>query len=113
MRKPDLEIRWTGKDFGSSRVAERLLRDVGVAIGSMQRDQPRGLVVQPPGVEISVAKWRNLSRRDRETIDGTLEYDGDPRTGHALVFAKTRRLREVIAAMSIEGPPGVYRKETS
>ncbi|WP_313026707.1 hypothetical protein [Brucella sp.] len=48
--------------------AEKLLKAHGFSVGRMQAHQPRGLLYG----EFDIQKWRNLSQRDREQLDGLL-----------------------------------------
>ena len=68
-----IHIEGTGEDFDINTRAEHRCRELGFAIGSMCRDEPRGLA---KAHEIShIAKWRNISRQDWCQLDGVLLSD--------------------------------------
>ncbi len=62
-------------DFVAIRAAEQWCRDNGYSYGSMQRDDPIGLMKG----DYSIAKWRNLSANEIKQLDGTIT--GDKRNG--------------------------------
>ena len=62
-------------DFAALNAAQAWCRDHGISYGSLQRDDPVGLMVG----DYDIAKWRNLSASDRAQLDGTLT--GDKRNG--------------------------------
>lgn len=56
-------------DFRAVGEAERWLEEQGISYGSMQRGAPIGLMRG----DVAIAKWRNLSREERDALDGTME----------------------------------------
>lgn len=56
--------------------AEKWLEARGFAIGERQRHDPRGLMLLRDYEEITIAKWRNLSKTERRQMDGRLEMHG-------------------------------------
>lgn len=61
--------RLTGSDYRSNAArAEKLLADHGFSFGRMQAYEPRGILFG----DFDIQKWRNLSRGDREQLDGLL-----------------------------------------
>lgn len=66
-------------DFAALNAAQKWCRDNGISYGSLQRDDPVGLMVG----DYDIAKWRNLSATDRAELDGTLT--GDKRNGPVLI----------------------------
>lgn len=66
--------------------AETWIRENGFSAGSMCRDEPIGLI-RYPGV--SIAKWKNLSLRERKSFDALLLPMPDFREGGCkIVFQK-------------------------
>jgi len=55
-------------DFEAMHAAEQWCADNGYSVGSMQRDDPRGLLKG----DCDISKWRNLSAVDRFELDGTM-----------------------------------------
>lgn len=55
-------------DFAAFYAAERMAADLGLSIGSMERDQPIGLMHG----DYSIAKWRNLSKSERQELHGVI-----------------------------------------
>ena len=73
----DLVKTFSGEgDFDAMTKMEDFLRVAGFAIGSSQRDDPRGIMF---GLEYDIQKWRNLSKRDRDMLDGVAT--GNQRSG--------------------------------
>jgi hypothetical protein len=66
-------------DFVAISDAIKWCADRGVSCGSMQRDEPIGLIVG----NFNISKWRNLSNRDRKELHGTIT--GDKRNGPVTV----------------------------
>ncbi|CAE7860163.1 unnamed protein product [Symbiodinium microadriaticum] len=67
-----IEKTFTGeKDWEAVRAAEAWCEENGISVGTMQGGSPRGL---KRGV-YHIHKWRNLSRDDRNLLDGTMEGD--------------------------------------
>lgn len=63
-----------------SRVEDEL-RARGFSIGALQRDDPRGIMRG----DYDVQKWRNLSKQDRDELDGVMRFTGSPRNASAIV----------------------------
>lgn len=53
----------------------------GFSIGSLQRDDPRGIMP----ANYDVAKWRNLSPADRRELHGVMTFVGSPRKPTAII----------------------------
>jgi len=66
-------------DFAAARAAENWLHEGGYSVGSSERGAPRGIMRG----DVLIAKWRNLSRRERATLDG--QMTGDMRNGPVTV----------------------------
>jgi hypothetical protein len=71
-----------GGNFEACREAEEWCRERGIAVGRMERDQPRGLLVG----DYDIAKWHNLSGPERRELDGTMT--GDMRHGPVVIELK-------------------------
>lgn len=76
-------------DFTALNAAQKWCRDRGISYGSLQRDDPVGLLVG----EFDIAKWRNLSAVERQQLDGTLT--GDKRNGPVFIRLKSAALARV------------------
>ena len=77
----------TGEDFTGHRDAILFLGDLGYSFGSMQGDEPIGLLKMKSAV---IAKWNNLSANDRKVLNGVLTFEnGGPRNGTAVVLLDT------------------------
>jgi hypothetical protein len=59
---------FNGGDFSACAAAERALERAGFSLGRMQRGDPRGILFG----DYDIAKWRNLSARDREELHGVM-----------------------------------------
>lgn len=68
-------ISFSGSDFDGLHDAEAFAAEVGFSIGSMQRDQPMGLLFG----DFKIAKWSNLSATERQALHGKIT--GDKREG--------------------------------
>lgn len=66
-------------DFAALNAAQKWCRDHGISYGSLQRDDPVGLMVGDHDID----KWRNLSLADRQQLDGQLT--GDKRNGPVFI----------------------------
>jgi hypothetical protein len=66
-------------DFAACDAAESWLREGGYSVGSCERGSPRGIMRG----DVPIAKWRNLSPRERKTLDGIMR--GDMRNGPVTV----------------------------
>jgi len=72
----------TGEDWSGLHAAESWLRSNGYSVGSMQRSDPIGVVKG----DVLIAKWRNLSAKDKRELDGCIVPDGGRfRDGAAIV----------------------------
>ena len=69
-------------DFVAYNTAVKWLDDRGYSVGSMQRDDPIGIVLGP----CDIGKWRNLSPDDKASLDGKIT--GSKRSGPVTVFLK-------------------------
>lgn len=67
------------EDFKAINEAQRMLKDNGFSYGSMQRDEPIGIMYG----DYDIAKWRNLSSVDRAQLHGTIT--GNKRNGPVVV----------------------------
>lgn len=73
----------TGKTFEAFHQACDWLKENGYSHGSMQRDAPIGIM---RGLDWDIAKWRNLSEKERRELDGTMiPIDGNFRDGGARI----------------------------
>ncbi len=62
-------------DFAAQAAAKEWLRENGYSVSIMQAGSPRGIMRG----DVLIAKWRNLSPRERATLDG--QMTGDMRNG--------------------------------
>lgn len=62
-------------DFVAAHAAEQWCKERGISVGSMERENPRGLLRG----DFSIPKWRNLSPSQRYSLDGRMT--GDMRNG--------------------------------
>ena len=78
-----------GSDFSAYYAATNFLALNGYSYGSMERDQPIGILKVKGGVFI--AKWKNLTASDREQLDGKITFqNGGPRNGDATIMIYER-----------------------
>lgn len=71
---------FTGDEaFEAFRTAEEFLANRGFSVGSMQRDDPIGVMYG----DCSIAKWRNLSAMERIGLHGVIQ--GNKRFGPVTV----------------------------
>lgn len=64
--------------FGALNEAQKFCSTLGIAVGSLCRDKPIGLLVG----EADIDKWRNLTPEDVRQLDGVLiADDGNFRDG--------------------------------
>ncbi len=68
-------VEFTGGDFEAYNKAIRWLEERGFSYGSMQRDEPIGILHG----DYAIAKWRNLNDQERLDLDGVIK--GDKRNG--------------------------------
>jgi hypothetical protein len=99
-----LEFRGDG-EFEANNAAEAWCRKMGISVGAMQGGEPRGLVWG----NALIAKWRNLDQKDRDALDGRMEFPaGRPRRSPVVVaIADPRDPVEVDPA----APHNVERRE--
>ena len=71
-------------DFKAMRAAEEWCAQRGISSGQVQRDEPRGLVRG----NVRIAKWRNLTNKERASLDGTMT--GDMRSGPVRISLKEK-----------------------
>jgi len=101
-RNDNKHVAWTrqfagdGRDFSACYEAEDLAHRCGFAIGSAQRGDPRGLM---HGYAY-VAKWRNLSQRERAELHGAMF--GDMRHGPVMIVVYVTAPFEIRVALSAE-----------
>ena len=76
-------------DFAAIDAARKWCADRGISVGSMQRDDPMGLMVG----DYFIAKWRNLNARERKQLDETIT--GDKRNGPVLLTIKREALARI------------------
>lgn len=69
-------------DFAAYYAACDWCKKNGVSYGSMQRDDPIGLMRG----DYDIAKWRNLSAKDKAELDGVMT--GDKRNGPVVIDMK-------------------------
>lgn len=62
-----------GTAFGATYKAEKWLRDNGYSVGSSCVFSPQGVMKG----DFIIAKWRNLSPKERSEMDGTLQAARD------------------------------------
>jgi len=71
-----------GGNFEACREAVAWCHERDIAVGAMERGQPRGLLTGP----YYIAKWHNLSGPERRQLDGTMT--GDMRHGPVTIELK-------------------------
>jgi hypothetical protein len=71
-------------DFAAYNAACRWCNENGISYGSMQGPDPIGLLRG----NYAIAKWRNLSTKEREQLDGTIT--GDKRNGPVYLELKEK-----------------------
>ena len=86
-------------DFAAYDAAVRFLEGAGFSVGSMARDEPIGLMFGDYGI----AKYRNLSRAERDELHGELR--GHKRQGPIRVVIFARAPEEALAALAPAGTP--------
>lgn len=80
-----------GGTFKAFYEAETLVREMGYGVGSMCGPEPIGFA---HGYDY-IAKWYNLSREDKNSLDGLLLHDGGFREGGVkVVFFNSPHLEE-------------------
>lgn len=86
-------------DFEAYRAATKWLKDRGFSHGSGQRGEPSGILLG----DIMIAKWKNLSLKERLDLHGKLT--GDHRYGPVTVTIFDDAPAEAIAAANT--PKGI------
>lgn len=71
-----------GCNFEACREAEAWCENHNISVGSMERQQPRGLMAG----SYVIAKWNNLRPHERATLDGRMT--GDMRSGPVVIELK-------------------------
>ena len=71
-----------GSDFEAFNDACAWLKENGYSYGSMQRDEPIGIMKG----DYDISKWRNMTSTEHESLDGRLT--GDKRNGPITVTIK-------------------------
>lgn len=66
-------------DFAAQAAAKRWLHHNGYSVGIMQDGSPRGIMRG----DVLIAKWKNLSLREKATLDG--QMTGDMRAGPVVI----------------------------
>lgn len=74
-------------DFAAVRAAEDWCAKYGLAVGSMERGKPRGILFG----DYDIAKWHNLRQADKDALHGTMT--GDMRNGPVLVVVDEHAVR--------------------
>jgi hypothetical protein len=84
-------------DFKAVYAAEAWLRERGFSVGSMCRGSPRGILFG----DITIAKWRNLSRQDVLDLHGVMKGNehGEMRHGPVTVEIFDHAPADAIAAV--------------
>lgn len=73
-----------GEDFSGIRAAEEHVRGLGYSVGSMERNQPIGLVKG----DCYISKWTRMTNKEHDELDGRFEGP-DYRNGDVTVVLKT------------------------
>ena len=71
-------------DFQAIYAAEKYCNENGISYGSMCSPYPIGLIYG----EVVIAKWRNLTKKERDLVDGTIT--GDFRNGPLTLTIRDR-----------------------
>ena len=87
------------KDFGAMRAAEQFLEARGFAFGVNERGAPRGVML---GAH-RIARWRDLTEREREELDGKMT--GDMRRGPVTVALSATALARAARQKPIQPTP--------
>lgn len=77
-----IEFKQTGT-WQAKEAAEAWCREHGISVGQSSADGPSGLLF---GDYEWIAKWRNLTRQERNDLHGTM--DGDFREGPVVITLK-------------------------
>jgi len=107
-----IHITFTGeKRFEALRAAEFWCAELGVSVGSMQEDAPRGLMWG----EVAIPKWRSLTVQLELGLDGrmtgNMQYGPieveikDPRRLYEISAARTASLAEAIRRLNLIAGP--------
>lgn len=85
MSADQLEVKFEPSGtFGALNQAQTWLHENGFSYGSLCRDMPVGIVKG----DALIAKWRNLSPRDRKRLDGVLLPSPEFREGGCRIVLK-------------------------
>ncbi len=102
-------------EFNALLKAKKFLREENYSIGTQQGDAPIGILLNQLGYAYEIAKWRNLSNREKQGLNGVIvpysEYGGF-RDGGAMVifFYKTKISNHDIIALVNDGmPPSEFK----
>lgn len=68
-----------GCNFEACRAAEEWCAERGISVGTMQRNEPRGLALG----QYRIAKWTNLRPHEIEDLDGRMT--GNMRSGPVVI----------------------------
>ena len=69
-------------DFAAYYAACDWCKKNGVSYGSMQRDDPIGLMRG----DCDISKWRNMTKKEQDSLDG--QMTGDKRNGPVIIEIK-------------------------
>jgi hypothetical protein len=70
---------------------EAELQKRGFSIGPTQGSDPRGIMP----ADYEVAKWRNLSKRERAELSGVMTFVGRPRSPERIIVTWSKKQGEV------------------
>jgi hypothetical protein len=68
-------------DFAAYHAAEKWLKENGYSYGSMCSPEPTAIMKG----DIHIAKWRNLSAKERAEVHGKITTESDFRNGPIIV----------------------------
>lgn len=88
-------------DFEAVRAAEAFLAAAGFSVGIMQAHSPRGILFG----DYDISKWRNMSRHEKEELDGEMIGGRDgPVKVSIYPYASRDARRAFAAALAAEAP---------
>jgi hypothetical protein len=73
----------SNETFGAYREAEQFIKDSGFDCGSMSYPYPTAITKKPYSETTLPWKWKNFSKQDKLSVDGTIT--GDFRSGTVTV----------------------------
>jgi hypothetical protein len=79
-----IEFKNTGEEFSAFYAAEQWCYDNGYSYGSMCGSEPIGLLKG----DHDIAKWRNLTDKQRKALDGTMTVTGRFRYNDVIITLK-------------------------